>query len=70
MQLSARHVFLCIPCYQIPVSLAVTEQILGNQAPGRHITCMNFCDSGHSCPVWTLGEIKMFLVLPMNSQEA
>lgn len=66
MQLSARHVFLYIPPYQMPVSLAVAEQILGDQGPGRQITCTNFCDSGCSCPVWTLSETRMFLVLPMT----
>lgn len=66
MQLTARHVFLYIPRFQMPVSLAVANPSLGTRVPGRHITCMNFCDSGCSCPVWTLNEIGMFLVLPVT----
>lgn len=47
---------LSIPPYQMPVSLLLAAQILGDQRPGRHITCMNLCDSGCSCPIGTLCE--------------
>lgn len=51
MQLSARHIFLYLSPYQMPELRIVAEQILGDQGPGRHITCVNLCDSGCSCPV-------------------
>lgn len=59
MQLSARHVFLLTRCP------CVTEQIPGDQGPGRHRMCVNLCDSGCNCPGWALREPGRSLVLPV-----